>query len=102
MYKVRIVPKSTMGDWAGMNAFAAREVGFEHEVPENEVWISEEQSDKREVALHEIVEADLMRKKGFAYKEAHRLTNVIVHNLIKSKCANRRCPRWVAENSGAL
>lgn len=99
MYKVRIVPKSTMGDWAGMNHYAAMEIGFPHSVPENEVWISAEQADKREVTLHEIVEADLMRKERILYRDAHRLTNIIVRSLLKSKCAGHTCPRWVAEKS---
>lgn len=75
--KVRLVSGKKMGQWAGMNSYAARRIGFKHKMKPHEIWIDRNMSKKRirKTIRHELVERKLMRK-GMGYHKAHRIATL--------------------------
>lgn len=76
--KVVLKPASVMGEWMGMNPLAAKEIGFSHKIPDDEVWVSADSKRPFETALHELVEYALMGCRRYRYKPAHAATDSLV------------------------
>lgn len=71
--KVTMVSSKVLGDFAGMNNFASKQLHFHPRPKKNEVFIDRDMSktDKAKTLLHEMTEMDLMRQ-GHPYWSAHK------------------------------
>lgn len=78
-YCPTVVPKETMIGYAGMNYYAAKQLGFKPLPEKNEIFVSDDLSkkDQEETIKHEIEEAEKM-KKGTSYWEAHRYAEGVI------------------------
>lgn len=71
-YIVKTVPDRKLGKYDGMNAAAAKELGFGHHLRPNEIWVSDKAKGKyrEQVIAHEKIEHYHMAKRGLPYKRA--------------------------------
>ena len=71
-FRVVIVPKSVLIDYAGSNPQFAKAVGLRE--PKHEIWIVRGMSlkDKVETLRHELYEEQYMRKRHSKYWPAHK------------------------------
>lgn len=72
VYKLRLVEKEKLKDYAGMNHYAGKVMGYKPHIPKDEIWVNKDlpQKEKINTIKHEIKEAELMRK-GNNYWESH-------------------------------
>jgi len=73
-YRIKFVPKNKLKDYAGMNYYAGKAMGYnDYPINKNTIIIDASLPKKvrHETIKHEIVEAKLMRK-GMSYFEAHK------------------------------
>lgn len=72
--KIKFVSSSVLKDYAGMNYYAAKSIGFKKIKP-NEILIDKSMSKKdiKKTIAHEIVESKLMKNKKMSYWKAHEL-----------------------------
>ena len=73
-YNIKKSPGSVLKDYAGMNYYAAKEIGF-HPCPAKHTVLVDSNLESRWIkrtAKHEIIEAELM-KRGYSYWDAHQV-----------------------------
>ena len=75
-YIIRFVGSDIITDYDGMNHYAAKGIGFDSPIAENEILVNENLSfiDEVHTIIHEIIEAEAM-KKGALYFPSHRRAN---------------------------
>lgn len=71
-FKVKYVGSKILHDYAGMNYYAAKAMGFSKNKQKNVILIDRKLSKniKKKTIIHEVCEANLMRK-GMKYWSAH-------------------------------
>jgi len=72
-FRVKTVSKDMLKDYAGMNHYAAKWLGFKPLPEKDEILVADDLTgdERRRTIKHEIVEMDLM-KKGVPFWEAHK------------------------------
>ena len=77
-YRLIRLPSSQMGNYIGMNFYAARELGFPFPYSPNVIALVEGLEGKKasDTLRHEKIEIALM-KKGYKYKEAHQVAKTL-------------------------
>lgn len=72
MIKIKYVGEKVLKDYAGMNYYAAKAMGFTHKINKNTILIDKNlpKKIKKETIKHEKCEAKLM-KHGMKYWNAH-------------------------------
>jgi len=70
--KIRFVPSKKLKDYAGMNKYAAKSLGYP--LKEDIILVDESMTreEKNRTIKHEMIERSLM-KKGMTYWKAHRI-----------------------------
>jgi len=74
-FKVKLVDPQVLLDFAAMNFFAAKTMGFKDLKKEYEIWIDFNlPEDRKERDLkHEVIEFSLMKYNKLAYWQAHKI-----------------------------
>lgn len=82
-FKVKILPDKKMGNYDGMNHFAAKELHFTPVPKKNEVFITSSAKGlyKKQVKAHEEIEQWHMENRGLKYKHAHAIAESFDKNI---------------------
>lgn len=74
-YQVKTMSHRTLKDYAGMNYYAAKKLGFMPLPKKDEVWVSDNlsYSDRETTIRHEAIEAEKMKGGDTSYWEAHTI-----------------------------
>lgn len=74
-YKIKFVSDDILVDYDGMNYYAAKFIGFDFPILENEIFVNKDTltfPEQISTIVHEIYESESM-KGGKSYWEAHKL-----------------------------
>ena len=87
LFVVKSVPDKVLKDYAGMNYYAAKAMGFKPNLKKNEVLVNKcyTGSKREQVIRHEEEEAHLMSK-GYPYFKAHKLA---------LRAERKKEPKWM-------
>ena len=95
-YRIKFVGSDVLTDYDGMNYYAAREIGFDCKIQENEILVNESLnfSEVVHTIIHEIAEAEKM-KLGWHYWQAHRHAYAVENNVDNLKTVANKIKRCV-------
>jgi len=97
-FTVKLVDPQILLDYAAMNYYAAKTIGFEDLKKEYEIWIDSELPEERKERdlKHEVIEFGLMKYNALSYWQAHKIATMHEnrdHNWVSSFYNERKNQR---------